>query len=443
MEDTLDKPPTKAIQSTENEKPRNGIKGLVHWKQDLTAGAIVALVSMPLSLAVAVASGAPPVTGFITAIVAGLVLPLIGGTYVIISSPAAGMAPVLYEAIYSLGNGNMLLGYQLVLPLIVLAGIFQLGLSRLNVSALTKLFPPAVISGMLAAIGIIILIKQIPVLLGTTFEAYSVTGIIFELPSQLSKANLLVTSLGLLTLLLIAIFHFLSKRFVGLKILPPFSYALFISSLVSLSLPLASEYLLQLPSDPLQSIVFPDLHPIMAFGEHWGKLLKAFISILLINCIDSMAILQAVDNIDPYERTSDQKRSLLGIGACNIASGMLGGITVIPEAIRSTVGILAGSRTQWANFWNAVILLIGWLLLQPILTHIPLTVLAAVLIACSLNLCKPATWVMFWKEGKRSFAVFILTIILTVKIDMLWGLLGGCALSYVLRFIELKFAEKQ
>jgi MFS superfamily sulfate permease-like transporter len=337
----------------------------------------------------------------------------------------------------------MQLGYQLVLPLIVLAGIVQLGLSRLNVSALTKLFPPAVISGMLAAIGIIILIKQIPLLLGTTFQSYSVSGIIYELPSQLPKLNPLVMSLGLSTLLLIVVFHFLSKRFTGLKILPPFSYALFISSLVSLSLPLASKYLLQLPSDPLQSIVFLDLHLILSSGENWGKLLKAFISILLINCIDSMAILQAVDNIDPYERKSDQKRSLLGIGACNIASGMLGGITVIPEAIRSTVGILAGSRTQWANFWNAIILLIGWLALQPVLTHIPLTVLAAVLIACSFSLCKPAIWVMFWKEGKISLAVFILTIILTVKIDMLWGLVCGCTLSYVLKFIESKFAEKQ
>ncbi len=427
----------------DSKKPLNGLKGLIHWKQDLTAGAIVALVSMPLSLAIAVASGAPPVAGFITAIVSSLIFPFIGGTYLAITSPAAGMAPVLYESIYSLGNGDMVLGYKLILPLIVLAGLFQLLLSRLKVSAITNLFPPVVISGIISAIGIIILVKQIPLLLGVSFKAHSVIGILLELPSRLFQGNLIILSIGLLTLLLIIIFHYLSKRFVKLKILPPFSYALFIGTLVSLAFPLTSKYLLQLPSDPLESIVFADITPLLAKKELWGELLKAFISILLINSIESMATLQAIDNLDPYERKSDQKRSLFGIGISNIASGFLGGITVIPEAIRSTVGILAGARTQWANFWNAVILLIGWLVLQPILTHIPLTVLAAVLIVSSLSLCKPAKWISAWKEGKISFIVFISTIILTIKIDLLWGLIAGCALSYFLRFIESKCADRK
>ncbi len=414
--------------------PENGWRGLIHWKQDLIAGLTVALVSLPLSLAISVASGAPPVAGLITAIVAGLVLPCIGGSFVTISSPAAGMAPVLYHAIYTLGRGNLLAGYPLVLPLIVVSGLLQLLLSRFRISKLTNLMPSSVISGILTSIGLIIFVKQLPMLLGNNFEAHTFWGVLFELPGQLPEANFTVLALGLFTLLLIVVFRSLSKHFTFLKALPAFSYALFVGSLIGLFLPLSANSLLQLPSNPWESLVWPNWQNLIARKELWKDAVLAFVSILVVDTVESMATIKAVDNLDPFERASNPERSLAGVGACNIASGLLGGLTVIPEAVRSTVNVLAGARTQWANFWNALALLLGWLLLQPVLTKIPLTVLAAVLMASSCSLCKPAKWKNAWKAGKDDFAVFVITIVMTVTTDLFWGLVAGITLSLVLNY---------
>jgi len=194
--------------------PVNGRAGLLFWKQDALAGIMVACVALPLSLAVATASGVPAVAGLLAAIVTGLVLPFLSGAYLTVGGPAAGLAPAIFLAVSLLGQGDMQSGYALLLPIIMACGVAQLLISRFkNVSSLNKLIPPMVITGVLASVGILVLIKQIPQLLGYTTQAHGVFALLAELPLQVSKAPIPVLSLGLGTLFCVTAFHFLSQRF--------------------------------------------------------------------------------------------------------------------------------------------------------------------------------------------------------------------------------------
>jgi carbonic anhydrase len=160
------------------EKPQNGPAGLKHWRHDLLAGMVVSLVSVPFSLGIAVASGAPPVCGLISAIIAGLALPFLGGSYVTISGPAAGLAPALFAAMMLLGRGDRAIGYPLLLGAICLTGFVQVILARFKLARFAAIFPAAVVEGMLAAIGLLIIAKQLPLILGTKFEEHEFWGII-------------------------------------------------------------------------------------------------------------------------------------------------------------------------------------------------------------------------------------------------------------------------
>src|SRR5437868_6652277 len=165
------------------EKPQNGLAGLKHWRHDLLAGLVVSLVSLPFSLGIAIASGAPPITGLTSAIIAGLVLPFLGGSYVTISGPAAGLAPALFAAIMLLGRGNREVGYPLLLGAICLTGVVQVILAKFKLARFAAIFPASVVEGMLAAIGLLIIAKQLPLILGTKFEAHECWGIVRETPS--------------------------------------------------------------------------------------------------------------------------------------------------------------------------------------------------------------------------------------------------------------------
>src|SRR5271170_932649 len=143
------------------EKPENGIAGLKHWRHDLLAGLVVSLISVPFSLGIAVASGAPPICGLISAIIAGLVLPFLGGSYVTISGPAAGLAPALLAGMLLLGRGNKEIGYPLLLVAICLTGVVQIVLAKFKLARFAAVFPTSVVEGMLAAIGLLIIAKQL------------------------------------------------------------------------------------------------------------------------------------------------------------------------------------------------------------------------------------------------------------------------------------------
>jgi len=417
----------------ELEKPENGLKGLKHWREDLVAGLIVSLVSVPLSLGIAVASGAPPIAGLISSIIAGLVFPLLGGAYMTISGPAAGLAPVVLAYIVALGHGNMDVGYKLCLAAICFAGAVQVFLSLIKAARLSALFPSAAIEGMLASIGLLIIAKQIPNFIGLKFHAHEFFGIISELPAQILVMNSKVLAISAVCLfILIGLSRFKSPH---LKIIPPQLIVVFVGIAMGNALGLDPKLLIHIPDKVLSGVTFPDFQGLLANQALWVSVIGCVLTLTLVDGCESLATIKAIDKIDPYHRNSNPDRTLFAMGVSNVCSSMVGGLTIIPGGIKSTTCILSGGKTLWANFYNAIFLLIYLFLAKDLINMIPLGVLAAILMHIGFKLCGPKRWAKMAAIGWEQLAVFASTIVVTLATDLLWGLLFGTALKFMLTLV--------
>ncbi len=415
-------------------KPENGFAGLRHWRHDLLAGFLVALISTPFSIGIAVASGAPPVTGLTSAIIAGFILPFIGGSYVTISGPAAGLAPVLYSSMLTLGAGSLSAGYPLLLPVIFLAGFFQILLTRFKIARFCNMFPTPVVEGMLAAIGLMIIVKQFPTLLGHSFQAHEFWAMVRETPQELPQANFQVMGLGLLTLGAIILLNWIGKDKAWTKILPHHILAVGLGTVISLLFfNLDSAYLIQIPENPLShGITLPDFQGVINTPAIWLSALLIAVMLTLIDGIESLATLRAIDKIDPFHRKSDPDKTLLAMGVSNLCSSLVGGLTIIPGGVKSTANVMAGARTQWANFYNASFLLIFMVFFHQQINHLPLVVLSVVLGYTGYKLCRPAVWKSVAQSGTDQLLIFTVTVLLTLSTDLMWGILGGMSFAFCL-----------
>jgi carbonic anhydrase len=413
-----------------SEKPQNGLAGLKHWRYDLRSGFMVALISLPFSMGIAITSGAPPVCGIVSAIIAGFLLPFLGGSYVTISGPAAGLAPVLFAGMISLGDGDLAIGYPRVLVAICIAGGLQLLLSRLHVARLSAIFPAAAIEGMLAAIGLLIIVKQIPLFLGQSFEAHEFWEILEEVPSRLGSANLQVLGLGVACLAVIFGLSAIPSRL--LKVMPPAVWVFFLGTLLGkVFLNLSPASLINVPEAPLANgIVLPDFGGVFADQSLWLNLSLLVVTLVLIDGTESLATIAAVDKLDPFRRKSDPDRTLSAMGVSNMASSVLGGLTIIPGIVKSTANILGGGRTQWANFYNACFLLAFLVFGRDLINIVPTCVLASILVFVGYKLCGPKVWRHIAVIGKEQFAIFAVTVFVTVSTDLLIGISVGVAMKY-------------
>jgi carbonic anhydrase len=415
-----------------NDKPQNGLAGLKHWRHDLLAGFLVAMISTPFSIGIAVASGAPPITGLTSAIIAGLIMPFLGGSFVTISGPAAGLAPVLYSAMLALGAGNLQAGYPLLLPVIMLAGVIQLGLSKVKAARYSAVFPVPVVEGMLAAIGLLIMVKQLPTLLGHPFVAHSFWGMLWEFPRALFLANTTVLALGLGTLALMVSLTAVGRHNKLVQWVSPQLIAVAIGTLIAnVFCHIGPNYLIHIPANPLvHGITLPDFRGLLSNAQLWTTAITIAITLTLIDGIESLATINAIDKIDPYHRQSDPDKTLFAIGVANIASSLAGGLTIIPGGVKSTANIMAGGRTQWANFYNACFLLLFLLCFNQQISTLPLAVLSAVLVFTGYKLCKPQVWQAVFRSGWEQLVLFAFTIVLTLSTDLMWGIIGGVALAF-------------
>ncbi|MEO8327218.1 MAG: SulP family inorganic anion transporter, partial [Nitrospirota bacterium] len=228
------------------EKPQNGVRGLKHWRYDLMAGLQVALIGLPLSLGIAVASGAPPITGVISAIIAGVIFPFLGGAYVTISGPAAGLAPALLAGMIALGHGDLSVGYPLLLVAICLTGVVQVGLSLFRAGRFALYFPISVVEGMLSAIGMLIIIKQIPQLLGDQLPPVkSISEAILAIPHDIHEMNPEIFLVGGLSLVLL--FFLSSRKERWATLIPAPLLLVSLGGIASWFLQLPQEYLVHVP----------------------------------------------------------------------------------------------------------------------------------------------------------------------------------------------------
>ncbi|HEY9784143.1 MAG TPA: SulP family inorganic anion transporter, partial [Candidatus Obscuribacterales bacterium] len=275
-----------------NEAPENGIKGLKHWRQDMLAGLVVALVSVPLSLGIALASGAPAVCGLTSEIIAGLVFPFLGGAYVTVSGPAAGLAPVLFAAITALGEGDMQKGYHLVVGVIMLVGIVQIVLTKLNAARFCQVLPLSAVHGMLAAIGFLIIGKQIPNLIGHQYKAHEFFAVLAATPGELAHMTPSVFFISCLCLTLLFVLTKFKRGFLGA--VPPQLIVVLIGLSLGQLFHLDEKYLVKVPSNPFAyGFVFPDLGALFADPKLIPTVILMVVALTLVDGTESLATMQA------------------------------------------------------------------------------------------------------------------------------------------------------
>ena len=411
---------------TTDDKPQNGIAGLKHWRYDLLAGLQVALVSLPLSLGIAVASGAPPVTGVISAIIAGLIFPFLGGAYVTISGPAAGLAPALLAGMLLLGNGDLAAGYPLLLVAICLTGLVQIVLSVFKAGKWVAMFlPVTVVEAMLAAIGLMIIIKQVPALVGDLAPpATTMLQSIAALPASLLRLDAPVLAIGGLSLFLM---FFLNRtRRAWLRTIPAPLTVCLVGVALGYFSALDAKYLIAIPANLLEGgITPPAFETVWNRPELWGSIFVIVITLTLIDGIESLATIKAVDKIDPYQRKSHPNITLRAMGISNILSSIFGGLTIIPGGVKSRVSIDAGGRTLWANFYNAVFLIVFLFFAADLIRHIPLASIGAILVYVGWRLCEPGVFLKTFAIGRDQFIIFLITIAAILATDLLVGIVIG------------------
>ena len=419
------------------EKPQNGVKGLKHWRYDLMAGLQVAMMGIPLSLGIAVASGAPPVCGIILAIIAGFVFPFLGGAYITISGPAAGLAPALLAGTLALGHGDLEAGYPLLLVAICLVGIVQVILSVFNAGRFALFFPISVVEGMLMAIGMLIIVKQVPAFLGyVTPPIKSIPKALMLIPEQVMGMNPLIAGIGALSLFLLFFLSGILARIQGTwpRLVPVPLIVIILAGLTSWILGLEEKWLIQVPLNIFEhGIVLPHFVEAFSRPELYGSLLLIIVTLTLIDGTESLATIAAIDKIDPFKRKSNPNVTLRAMGVSNSLSSLFGGLTIIPGGLKSTTNMLAGGRTLWANFYYACFQLIILLFAASLINLIPKSALAGLLIWIGWKLCSHKVFKRIFAVGKEPMFIAMVNVVVTLATsDILDGMIVGTLTKIVL-----------
>lgn len=431
--------------------PKEGIQGLIeNWQSDLIAAVSVALIALPLSLGIALAAGAPAMAGIISAVVGGLVTTFYRGGHVSVNGPAKGVIGVILLGIALMDDGSGQ-AFNYILAAVVVSGAIQAVLGLLKLGRLAEIFHSSVIHGILAAIGIIIVAKQIHVAMGTESDSPSIIQNLIDAILFLPQANpfvVIISAVGLLLLLFHSkisnrFFHFLPAPMWVIALSIPFVYVFNFFEQHTLSFfgkayEIGPHLLLDIPDSIADSIMHPNFSKIDTI-EFWTTVF----SILIITSIESLAIAKAVDKIDPYKRKTDLNKDLTGIGLSTMIAGFIGGIPIIAVIIRSTVNIHNGAKTKWSNMYQGLLLLLFIVVLSPIMTQVPLCAFAILLVYTGFKLASPSVFKQAYAQGTEQLLFFLGTMILTLYTNLLIGLLGGLLLALITHMLLARMSIPQ
>lgn len=419
--------------------PKKGFKGLIeNWQSDLVAAVSVSLIALPLSLGIALAAGAPAMSGILSAIVGGVVTTLYRGGHISVNGPAKGVIAVILLGITVMDDGTGQ-AFNYVLAAIVVSGAIQVVLGLLKLGRLAEIFHSSVIHGILAAIGIIIFAKQIHVALGTYSDSPSIIQNLVDAVKYLPQANPFVVMISIVGLILLLFHSKLNYRLFQLLPTPMWVIALSIPfvyifnffdehtlSFFGKAYEVGPSLLLDIPDNVMDSILHPNFAMIDTVN-FWTTV----ISILMITSIESLAIAKAIDKIDPYKRKTDLNKDLMGIGFSTMAAGLIGGLPIIAVIIRSTVNVHNGAKTKWSNMYQGLLLLLFIVVLSPIMQQVPLCAFAILLVYTGFKLASPAVFKQIYSHGIEQLIFFVGTMVLTLYTNLLVGLFGGLLLALV------------
>lgn len=419
--------------------PKKNLNSLVaNWQSDFIAAVSVALIALPLSLGIALAAGAPAMAGILSAVVGGVVTTFFRGGHISINGPAKGVIAVILLGIALMDDGSGQ-AFNYVLAAIVVSGALQTLMGLLKLGRFADIFHPSVITGILAAIGIIIFAKQIHVAMGTSSDSPNIVQNLVDAVLLLPEANPFVVIISLTGLFLLLFHSKVNYRF--FQILPapmwvialsiPFVYAFNFFDPHSLSLfgrsyDVGPQLLLEIPDNVMDSIMHPNFGKVHTL-EFWTTVF----SLLMITSIESLAIAKAVDKLDPFKRKTDLNKELTGIGISTVAAGLIGGLPIIAVIIRSTVNIHNGAKTKWSNVYQGLLLLFLIVVVSPIMRQVPLCAFAILLVYTGFKLASPTVFKQVYAKGPEQLVFFLATMVLTLYTNLLVGLLGGLLLTMV------------
>jgi MFS superfamily sulfate permease-like transporter len=415
-----------------------------YFKTDVLSGLVVFLVALPLCLGIALASGAPLFAGIISGVIGGIVVGALSHSQLSVSGPAAGLAAIVLGAISSLGS------YETFLLAVVLAGVFQILLGFAKAGTISNYFPSNVIEGMLAAIGIIIIMKQLPHAIGYDvdnegdFFSIGKNAIHEDLHFMVDAIN--SAHLGAMFICIVSLGILIAFNTVSvlkkIKVIPGALVAVIfglimneIFKMTSPNMAIAQEHLVNLPIPKSFDEFIGQFRTPNFAAITDGKVWLMAATFAAVASIETLLCIEAADKMDPLKRYTNTNRELFAQGAGNILSGLLGGMPMTSVIVRTSANVNSGARTKVATIAHGIFLLIAVLTIPSLLNKIPLACLAAILLMIGYRLAGPSVFKHMFSNGWNQFIPFIVTVVAVVAIDLLKGVGIGLVVSifYILK----------
>ena len=418
-------------------------------RYDALSGFLVFLIALPLCLAISKASGYPPMAGVFTAIIGGIVGALISNAQLAIKGPAAGLIVIALGAITEFGftegkdPAADFAAYRMVLAVGVAAAAIQILFAVFRTGVLGEFFPTSAVHGMLAAIGVIIMAKQIPVAIGVGNKG-EVLDLLRELPHKFSEANPEIATIGGVSLAIMFLKPLIKTAWVQ-KIPSPM-----IVMLVAIPLGMyfdlehehtytfaaheynvGEQFLVNVPASVIDAVTTPDFTALKQ-PVAW----KWVLMFALIGSLESILSAKAVDMLDPSKRKTNLDRDMLAVGVGNLAAAMVGGLPMISEIVRSRANVDNGAQTRFANLFHGLFLLLFVALVPWLIHRIPLAALAAMLVYTGFRLAHPREFLNVLKIGPEQFVIFVVTVIAVLATDLLIGIAIGIGVKFAFHIMN-------
>jgi MFS superfamily sulfate permease-like transporter len=411
-------------------------------KGDWKSGIAVFLVALPLCLGIALASGAPLLAGLVAGIIGGTIVSLLSGSELSVSGPAAGLTIIVANAITDLGS------FPGFLVAVILAGGIQIILGLLKLGKIGGFFPSSVIRGMLVAIGIVIILKQIPHAIGDDFDFIGEfefdqkdgENTFSEILKSLADIKIGALIISLIGLVILFSWTKLGETIKWMNALPASLFVVVAGVAINESFPFwASDWFLGNSKDHMVNLpIFASSSEIWSglVSPDWTffsnpKVYSIAFTLAIVATLESLLSLEASDSLDPLKRISSPDRELLAQGTGNIVSGLLGGLPITSVIVRSSTNIYAGGKTRMSGFFHGILLLVAVLLLPLYLNKIPLACLASILLYTGYKLAHPKEFKKVIAEGWKQWVPFLVTVAVVVGVDLLWGIFVGTLVGLV------------
>ena len=425
--------------------------------KNIFSGFVVSLIALPLCIGLALASEAPPISGIIAAVIGGTMVAILGGSNITITGPGNGLVVVVAGAILAYadksgldGQAGIQAGYLVILAAIICSGLLMLILGFLRLGKLSDYFPSSAIQGMLAAIGLIILGKQFHIMMGNRISS-TPFGYLAEIPNTLIAAFTYEDSrltyamiVGVISLAIMVLYPKIRNKYLQLIpapmwiVLLSIGFSYYNELVLGVPNPIHPDYMISgIPkaNDIIANIPSPDFSYISDVG-FWGVVF----SLTLIASIESLLSIKACDKLDQEKRRSNVNRDLKALGLATVASGFLGGLNVVTVVARSSVNANNGGSNRSANFFHAAFIAIFILLFTSQLTRIPLPALMAILVFTGYKLANPKKLIDTFKIGKEQGIIFLTTLIVTLSIGLIEGILAGILTTAIIHLYINKSA---